>query len=108
MLKPDLRALNRDIYGDLPARVAEAYTYLCAKQTEAMNNPQTSTFEATLASHFGIEEQFFYQRSWIQCLDLGDQNTRFYHTTLHKPEILGTQSGESLLWMGVSLLIFRI
>ncbi|KAL0682936.1 hypothetical protein Bca4012_049784 [Brassica carinata] len=71
MLKPDLRALNRDIYGDLPARVAEAYTYLCAKQTEAMNNPQTSTFEATLASHFGIEEQFFYQRSWIQWLDLG-------------------------------------
>lgn len=70
------------MYGDLPAQVAEAYTDLCSKQTEAMNNPQTFTFEAASDEleywhHIkGIEEQFFYQKSHIQWLDLVDRNTR--------------------------------
>ena len=85
LLKADLRALNKDIYGDLPVRVNEAYNDLCAKQTEAMNNPQTSTFEAASDAwerwhHIsGIEEQFFYQKSRTQWLGLGDRNIRFYH-----------------------------
>ena len=45
-LKSEMRALNRDLYGDLPGRVKKAYDVLCEKQTEAMHNPQTSTFEA--------------------------------------------------------------
>lgn len=73
------------MYGNLPARVTEAYNDLCAKQTAAMNDPQTATFEAPadVLEHWhhisGIEEQFFYHKSRIQWLDLGDRNTRFYH-----------------------------
>lgn len=29
----------------------------------------------------GIDEQFFYQKSSVQWLDLGDRNTNFYHKT---------------------------
>ncbi|KAH0928385.1 hypothetical protein HID58_014112, partial [Brassica napus] len=39
-LKFELRGLNRDMYGDLPGRVKQAYEELCARQTEAMQNPQ--------------------------------------------------------------------
>ena len=41
-----MRGLNHNMCGDLPSRVKHAYEDLCAKQTEAMQNPQTSTFEA--------------------------------------------------------------
>ena len=45
-LKSVLRGLNRDMFGDLPGRVKQAYDDLCAKQNEAMQDPQTATFEA--------------------------------------------------------------
>ncbi|KAH0852921.1 hypothetical protein HID58_093590 [Brassica napus] len=69
-----MRSLNRDMYGDLPGRVKQAYEELCARQTEAMQNPQTSTFEAAADAweHWhhisGIEEQFYYQKSRVQWL----------------------------------------
>ncbi|KAH0942762.1 hypothetical protein HID58_002399, partial [Brassica napus] len=39
-LKFELRALNRDMYGDLPGRVKQAYADLFEKQTAAMQDPQ--------------------------------------------------------------------
>ncbi|KAF2553590.1 hypothetical protein F2Q68_00033831 [Brassica cretica] len=42
-LKFELRGLNRDMYGDLPGRVKQAYAVLCEKQNAAMSDPQTST-----------------------------------------------------------------
>ena len=45
-LKSVLRGLNRDMFGDFPGRVKQAYDDLCAKQNEAMQDPQTTTFEA--------------------------------------------------------------
>lgn len=38
-LKFDMRGLNKDLYGDLPGRVKLVYELLCARQTEAMQNP---------------------------------------------------------------------
>lgn len=45
LLKPELRRLNRDTFGDLPSRFREDYEVPCTKQTNAMLNPHTSTFE---------------------------------------------------------------
>lgn len=75
-LKVEMRSLNRDMFGDLPGRVKTTYEDLCKKQTEAMQNPQASTFEAASGAweHWhhisGLEEQFYYQKSRVQWLDL--------------------------------------
>ncbi|KAL0657477.1 hypothetical protein Bca4012_078062 [Brassica carinata] len=95
-LKMGMRGLNRDLYGDLPERVKMAYEDLCAKQTEAMESPQTSTFEAASDAweHWhhisGIEEQFYYQKSRVQWLGLGDRNSRFFHKVTQSRNIGNT------------------
>ncbi|KAH0872801.1 hypothetical protein HID58_070163, partial [Brassica napus] len=95
-LKMEMRGLNRDLYGDLPERVKMAYEDLCAKQTEAMESPQTSTFEAASDAweHWhhisGIEEQFYYQKSRVQWLGLGDRNSRFFHKVTQSRNIGNT------------------
>lgn len=45
LLKSELRCLNREAFGDIPARVKAAYDDLCEKQARAMQNPLTTTFE---------------------------------------------------------------
>lgn len=85
LLKSVLWSLNRDMYGNLMERVKVAYDNMCTKQTEAVQNPYTSTFEAASDAwedwhHIsGIEEHFYYQKSRIQWLRLGDQNTNFFY-----------------------------
>ncbi|KAH0917468.1 LOW QUALITY PROTEIN: hypothetical protein HID58_025128, partial [Brassica napus] len=87
MLKSELRRLNRESFGDLPARVKVALEVLCDKQNNAMRNHCTATFEEASDAweHWhhlsGIEEQFLYQKSQVKWLDLGDRNTNFYHKT---------------------------
>ncbi|KAH0867071.1 hypothetical protein HID58_074093 [Brassica napus] len=95
-LKIEMRGLNRDFYGDLPERVKMAFEDLCAKQTEAMQSPQTSTFEAASDAweHWhhisGIEEQFYYQKSRVQWLGLGDMNSRFFHKVTQSRNLRNT------------------
>lgn len=48
MLKSELRRLNMESFGDIPARVKVAYADLCDKQNNEMQNPHTSTFEEAL------------------------------------------------------------
>lgn len=73
------------MFGDLPSRVKQAYDDLCLKQTAATDLPTTEAFEEVSAvwEHWhhisGIEEQFYFQKSKIQWLGLGDRNNCFYH-----------------------------
>lgn len=82
-----MRRLNRKAYGNLLTREKQAYDNLCPKQADAMLHPHTFTFEKASDAweHWhhisGSEEQFFYQKSSVQWLDLGDRNTNFYHKT---------------------------
>lgn len=95
-LKYEMRSLNRDLFGDLPGRVKAAYEDLCVKQTEAMRNPHTTTFEAASDAweHWhhisGIEEQFYFQKSRIQWLGLGDRNSRFFHRATQSRNVRNT------------------
>ncbi|XP_009119170.2 uncharacterized protein LOC103844146 [Brassica rapa] len=84
-LKSALRQMNRDQFGDLPTRVKSAYDELCRKQAEATDSPSQEAFEdvSTAWEHWhhisGIEEQFYFQKSRIQWMGLGDRNNCFYH-----------------------------
>lgn len=95
-LKYEMRSLNRDLFGDLPGRVKAAYEDLCVKQTEAMRNPHTTTFKAASDAweHWhhisGIEEQFYFQKSRIQWLGLGDRNSRFFHRATQSRNVRNT------------------
>ncbi|CAL9239425.1 unnamed protein product, partial [Arabidopsis halleri] len=85
-MKEHLRRLNRERYGDLPSRVKAAYEVLCAKQNEALQNPQEETYEAvTEASerwnHLASIEEQFYQKSRVQWMQFVDQNTSYFHKT---------------------------
>lgn len=95
-LKVEMRSLNRDMFGDLPGRVKTTYEDLCKKQTEAMQNPQASTFEPASGAweHWhhisGLEEQFYYQKSRVQWLGFGDRNSRFFHRVTQSRNVRNT------------------
>ncbi|CAG7905946.1 unnamed protein product, partial [Brassica rapa] len=63
-LKPLLRALNRERYGDITRRTQVAFQVLCERQRQALLNPCTETFEAEAAAasewnHYAEVEEHF-------------------------------------------------
>lgn len=88
LLKPILRALNKNRYGDIQKRTQEAFATLCEKQKLDLEHPSSETFAAVsevdqnwhlLSS---AEEQFFRQKSQITWLSHGNQNTTFFHQSV--------------------------
>ncbi|KAH0849456.1 hypothetical protein HID58_096390, partial [Brassica napus] len=83
--KPAMLVTRKDLFGDLPSRVKLAYEDLCLKQAVATDLPTTAAFEDVSAAweHWhhisGIEEQFYFQKSKVKWLGLGDRNNCFYH-----------------------------
>ena len=84
LLKPILRRLNKNKFGNIPQRTKEALDVLCDKQKAALQQPCTTTFEelavaTTTWNHWAeIEESFLRQKSRITWLKHGDQNTLFF------------------------------
>lgn len=85
LLKNDLRALNRNHYGDLPNRTKQAYEHLCYCQNQVLLDPTPLTFaaEAEVSRHLNllasIEGKFSKQKSFLRWLQAGDQNTGVFH-----------------------------
>ncbi|KAF2579487.1 hypothetical protein F2Q68_00002281 [Brassica cretica] len=84
LLKPTLRRLNKNKFGNIPQLTREAFDELCDKQKIALQDPNETTFEVaadamTVWNHWAaIEEIFLRQKSRITWLQHGDQNTLFF------------------------------
>ncbi|KAH0914420.1 hypothetical protein HID58_028866, partial [Brassica napus] len=89
-------AMDRTAMRDFQNVVYKCDMMDLAQQIEAMQNPQTSTFEAASDAwkkwhHIsGIEEQFYYQKSRVQWMGLGDRNSRFFHKVTQSQNIRNT------------------
>lgn len=95
-----------NLYGDLHTRTKQAFEDLCSCQVQALSNPTPITFRAEKeASQLWnqlelIKETFLMQKSRIQSLALGDQNTTLYHHAVqdhaarNNINVLYTETGE--------------
>lgn len=85
LLKKFLKSLNKDNFSDIQKRVRETALLLQDLQVNSLTNPSESSFQAKrtcrdkLSFLKTIEEFFFHQKSIIKWLQLGDQNTGFFH-----------------------------
>lgn len=84
-LKSSLRALNRTQFGNLPLQTAEAYAQFCSLQQVAFDDPTPGNVEAVSVASENwqrfalLEEQIFKQKSRVNWLSCGDQNTAYFH-----------------------------
>lgn len=107
-LKYGLRALNKSQYGDIHNRTKQTFENLCRCQEQVLADPSPTTFAAEEEAsqrwhHLAlVEEKLLMQKSRIQWLALGDQNTTFYHHAVqdhaarNNINVLHTESGETL------------
>ncbi|XP_024009969.1 uncharacterized protein LOC112085166 [Eutrema salsugineum] len=84
-LKPVLRNLNKRYYSGITARVKEQSKKLAALQRQLLTSPSADVAREEHAEREKwktlktAEEKYFYQRSRVKWLDLGDRNTAFFH-----------------------------
>lgn len=84
-LKKVIREFSKDNYSDIEKRVAEISEALAAAQLNTLNVPSIANaqIEMDLQEKWQIlsyaEESFFYQRSRVTWITVGDRNTPYFH-----------------------------
>ncbi|KAF8075646.1 hypothetical protein N665_1074s0002 [Sinapis alba] len=97
-LKYAMQEMNINHYGDLQTQTQNSFENLCLCQEQALSDPSHASFRAAEEAskrwhHLAlVEEKFLMQKSRIQWLTLGDQNTTFYHHAVqdHGSQITST------------------
>ncbi|KAH7840791.1 hypothetical protein Vadar_021656 [Vaccinium darrowii] len=108
-LKPVLKGLNQHYYSDISGRVTQLRMELGQIQAQFQGDPDNIALQEreqevylNFVEMSGAEEAFKKQKSRVQWLALGDQNTQFFHHKLkshcvrHKILSLNTSTGVRL------------
>ncbi|CAL1354990.1 unnamed protein product [Linum trigynum] len=87
-IKARLKRLNRECYSEIHEKVKQAKVELAKAQSEVMERPASSFFQAEqrcmvqLLELQRVEESFLKQKSRQQWLNGRDSNSRFFHSVV--------------------------
>lgn len=91
-LKPLIRTLAKHRLGNLVKKTKEAFTNLCNKQKENLQNPSLQAMEEENAAYkrwdflSRLEEKYLKQKSKLHWLNIGDKNNKSFHRAVTSRE----------------------
>lgn len=92
-LKPYLRELSKEKFGDIFKKTSEAYKSLCLAQTNNLEDPSQRNMEIESTAYerwlllSRIEEKVISQRAKVHWLDVGDGNNKSFHRAARVREV---------------------